>query len=152
MPKYLAVAEKVYKNIKKDGLFTDDITQNLNCLISQIRKAIKGTEFKLKFNYIDFEENLTKPLSECKVKIDLSVMPKFANEGEYLLWLAGFIERITEGGKPKLPPISHFLPPGFKMSKDAFPVTVAPPKEEHADMIINYFKSEDFIKTNKTPS
>ncbi|MGE8551856.1 MAG: hypothetical protein ACN6NN_13220, partial [Acinetobacter calcoaceticus] len=24
-------------------------------------------------------------------------------------------------------------------------------KEEHADMIINYFKSEDFSKTNKTP-
>ncbi|WNY29729.1 hypothetical protein Q4S33_11060 [Acinetobacter calcoaceticus] len=152
MPKYLAVAEKVYKNIKKDSLFTDDITQNLNCLISQIRKAIKGTEFKLKFNYIDFEENLTKPLSECKVQIDLSVMPKFANEGEYLLWLAGFIERITEGGKPKLPPISQFLPPGFKMSKDAFPVSVAPQKEEHADMIINYFKSEDFSKTNKTLS
>lgn len=31
-------------------------------------------------------------------------------------------------------------------------MTVAPAKEEHADMIINYFKSEDFIKTNKTPS
>ncbi len=52
MPKYLAVAEKVYKNIKKDDLFTNDLTQNLNCLISQIRKAIKGTEFKLKFNYL----------------------------------------------------------------------------------------------------
>lgn len=39
MPKYLAVAEKVYKNIKKDDLFTNDLTQNLNCLISQIRKA-----------------------------------------------------------------------------------------------------------------
>ncbi|EOT4257978.1 hypothetical protein ACNQ7O_003631, partial [Acinetobacter baumannii] len=24
--------------------------------------------------------------------------------------------------------------------------------EEHADMIIKYFKSEDFMKTNKTPS
>ncbi|EPK3495756.1 hypothetical protein M5O81_003852, partial [Acinetobacter baumannii] len=30
MPKYLAVAEKVYKNIKKDDLFTNDLTQNLN--------------------------------------------------------------------------------------------------------------------------
>ncbi len=39
MPKYLAVAEKVYKNIKKDDLFTNDLTQNLNCLISQIRKV-----------------------------------------------------------------------------------------------------------------
>jgi hypothetical protein len=150
MPKYLAVAEKVYKNIKKDSLFTDDITQNLNCLISQIRKAIKGTEFKLKFNYIDFEENLTKPLSECKVQIDLSVMPKFVNEGEYLLWL----DLLSESQKVENQSYRQFrtLPPGFKMSKDAFPVTVAPPKEEHADMIINYFKSEDFIKTNKTPS
>ncbi len=152
MPKYLAVAEKVYKNIKKDDLFTNDLTQNLNCLISQIRKAIKGTEFKLKFNYIDFDEQLTKPLCECKVKVDLSVMPKFENEGEYLLWLASFIERITDGGKPKFPPISQLIPHGFKISKESFPVTVAPPKEEHADMIIKYFKSEDFMKTNKTPS
>lgn len=149
MPKYLAVAEKVYKNIKKDSLLTNDIAQNLNCLISQIRKAIKGTEFKLKFNYIDFDELLTKPLSECKVQIDLSVMPRFTNEGEYILWLASFIERITEGGKPKLPPISQFIPSGFKMSKEIVPVLTAPPKEEHADMIISYFKSEDFIKTQK---
>ena len=101
MPKYLAVAEKVYKNIK-DSLFTDDITQNLNCLISQIRKAIKELSLSSSSTISILEENLTKPLSECKVQIDLSVMPKFVNEGEYLLWLAGFIERITEGGKPKL--------------------------------------------------
>lgn len=50
MPKYLAIAEKVYKEIKKDNLFTEDTIQNLNCLISLIRKAIKGTEFKLKYN------------------------------------------------------------------------------------------------------
>ncbi|EPQ1708234.1 hypothetical protein LHU67_003061, partial [Acinetobacter baumannii] len=81
-----------------------------------------------------------------------SVMPKFENEGEYLLWLASFIERITDGGKPKFPPISQLIPHGFKISKESFPVTVAPPKEEHADMIIKYFKSEDFMKTNKTPS
>jgi len=151
MPKYLAVAEKVYKNIKKDNLFSKDLTQNLNCLISQIRKAIKGTDFKLKFNYIDFDEQF-KSQSESKFKIDLSVMPKFENEGEYLLWLAGFIERITDGGKPKFPPISQLIPQGFKISKEVFPVTAVPPKEEHADMIISYFKSEDFMKTNKTPS
>ncbi len=152
MPKYLAVAEKVYKKIKNDGLYTNDIAENLNCLISQIRKAIKGTEFKLKYNYIDFDELLTKPLSECKVQLDLSVMPRFENEGEYLLWLAGFIERITEGGKTKLPPISKFIPPGFKFSHDSIPVAKAIQKEEHADMIISYFKSEDFIKSNKVPS
>ncbi len=45
-----------------------------------------------------------------------------------------------------------FLSCTEKISKESFPVTVAPPKEEHADMIIKYFKSEDFMKTNKTPS
>lgn len=152
MQKYLIVAEKVYKHIKKDNLFTDDFIQNLNCLVSQIRKAIKGTEFKLKINYIDFDEQLANPLSECKVKIDLSVMPKFANEGEYLLWLAGFIERITEGGKPKLPPISQLIPPNFEISKEVVPVISSPPREEHADMIIKYFKSDAFNKNNKISS
>ncbi|MDY7426305.1 hypothetical protein ROR67_18385, partial [Acinetobacter baumannii] len=28
MPKYLAIAEKVYKEIKKDNLFTEDTIQN----------------------------------------------------------------------------------------------------------------------------
>ena len=150
MPKYLAVAEKVYKNILEDSLFTDDMTQNLHCLISEIRKAIKGTEFRLKLNYIDFEEYLSNPFSECKVRIDLSVMPKFKNEGEFILWLAGFIERITEGGKEKYPPISQLNPSMLLVTKDAFPVTVALAKEESADMIVSYFKSQHYLKKSKS--
>ncbi len=99
MPKYLAIAEKVYKEIKKDNLFTEDTIQNLNCLISLIRKAIKGTEFKLKYNFINFEECLNQFNKEKSVHIDLSLMPKFKNEDEFILWLAGFIERMTIGGK-----------------------------------------------------
>ncbi|HGY4638700.1 TPA: hypothetical protein ACNV0F_001343 [Acinetobacter baumannii] len=137
--------------MKKDNLFSHDVAENLNCLVSQIRKSIKGTDFKLKYKYIDFDELLIKPLSECKVKIDLSVMPRFESEGEYILWLAGLIERITEGGKAELPPISQLVPPGFKLSMDSLPLTKVIPTEQHADMIINYFKSEDFIKTNKVP-
>lgn len=95
MPKYLAIAEKVYKEIKKDNLFTEDTIQNLNCLISLIRKAIKGTEFKLKYNFINFEECLNQFNKEKSVHIDLSLMPKFKNEDEFILWLAGFIERMT---------------------------------------------------------
>ena len=51
--------------------------QNLNCLISLIRKAIKGTEFKLKYNFINFEECLNQFNKEKSVHIDLSLMPKF---------------------------------------------------------------------------
>ena len=152
MPKYLAIAEKVYKEIKKDNLFTEDTIQNLNCLISLIRKAIKGTEFKLKYNFINFEECLNHFNKEKSVHIDLSLMPKFKNEDEFILWLAGFIERMTIGGKEKLPPISNYIPKGFKIDQTEIPVAAEPSKEENAEMIINYFKSEDFIKNNKISS
>lgn len=152
MPKYLAIAEKVYKEIKKDNLFTEDTIQNLNCLISLIRKAIKGTEFKLKYNFINFEECLNQFNKEKSVHIDLSLMSKFKNEDEFILWLAGFIERMTIGGKEKLPPISNYIPKGFKIDQAEIPVAAEPSKEENAEMIINYFKSEDFIKNNKISS
>lgn len=149
MPRYLAIANKVYKKIKNDKLYTENTVENLNCLISEIRKAIKGTEFKLKHNFINFEECLSKPLAECEVKIDLSLMPRFKNEDEFILWLAGFIERMTLGGRPKLPPLSQMIPKDFEFNKETKPVPLAPQKEENVEMIINYFKSEDYLKKLK---
>ncbi|MDH2565801.1 hypothetical protein QDT73_00350 [Acinetobacter baumannii] len=149
MPQYLMIAEKVYKKIKEDDLFSDTPTEHLNNLIGVIRKEIKGTKFKLKYNFIDFDECLTKPLDECAVKIDISLMPSHKNKDEYILWLAGFIERMTTGGETHLPPISKFIPPDFKFNCE-FDNTKTPAKSSHTDdegeLIINYFKSEAFMK------
>lgn len=59
---------------------------------------------------------------------------------------------MTIGGKEKLPPISNYIPKGFKIDQTEIPVAAEPSKEENAEMIINYFKSEDFIKNNKISS
>ncbi len=48
-------------------------------------------------------------------------MPKFKNEDEFILWLAGFIERMTIGGKEKLPPISNYIQKGFKIDQAEIP-------------------------------
>lgn len=120
MPKYLAIAEKVYKEIKKDNLFTEDTIQNLNCLISLIRKAIKGTEFKLKYNFINFEECLNQFNKEKSVHIDLSLMPKFKNEDEFILWLAGFIERMTIEGKRSFLQFQTIFQKALKLIKPKF--------------------------------
>ncbi|NUF39022.1 hypothetical protein HUN22_15360, partial [Acinetobacter lactucae] len=88
----------------------------------------------------------------CSVKIDFSLIPKFENEGEFILWLAGFVERVTEGGKPKFPPISQLIPQGFSMGNESTPVTTLPVKEENAEMIVNYFKSDDYLKNSKLPT
>jgi hypothetical protein len=72
-----------------------------------IRSEIEGTEFKLKYNFIEL---FSTPLDECKVKIDVSLIPSHNSKDEYILWLSGFIEKITEGGPKPPPPIKKFIP------------------------------------------
>lgn len=99
MPQYLKIAEKIYQNVKEKKGFTDDPMEDLNNLMIELRQEIKGTKLKLLYNYIDFAEILIKPLQESKIKLDLSLIPKSKNTQEFVLWLAGFIERITTGGQ-----------------------------------------------------
>ena len=65
MPQYLIIAENVYKKIEDKNLFSESSAEQLNQLVGVIRNEIKGTKFKLKYNLIDFEECLTRPLEEC---------------------------------------------------------------------------------------
>ncbi|MNH62911.1 hypothetical protein D3C81_243990 [compost metagenome] len=148
MPQYLIIAENVYKKIEDKNLFSESSAETLNHLVGVIRKEIKGTKFKLKYNFIDFDECLTKPLEDCAIKLDVSLMPNHKNKDEYILWLAGFIERITTGGEAKLPPISQFIPPDFKFSYEE-PPKVSTPIGDDGEMIINYFKSDAFTKIIK---
>ncbi|RTQ74420.1 hypothetical protein EJ062_13695 [Acinetobacter baumannii] len=150
MPQYLMIAEKVYKKIKEDDLFSDTPTEHLNNLIGVIRKEIKGTKFKLKYNFIDFDEYLTKPLDECAVKIDISLMPSHKNKGEYILWLAGFIEKITEGGPKPPPPIKKFIPEymSLKYELDFLPLNEEKIQTEGKE-ITDYFNSKLYKATFK---
>jgi len=150
MPQYLAIAESVYRKVKEVELFSDDTIENLNHLMIFIRKEISGTVFKLKYNYINFEEALIKPLNECQVKIDISLIPHPDMEDEYILWLAGFIEKITEGGPKPPPPIKKFIPEfmSFKSELDFLNI----PKEKvlnQGEEITDYFNSDAFTKTLK---
>ncbi|HFF4328390.1 TPA: hypothetical protein ACGC0L_003700, partial [Acinetobacter baumannii] len=43
----------------------------------------------------DFEECLTKPLSEREIKVDLSLLPRFEYRDEFILWLTNFIRNIS---------------------------------------------------------
>ena len=53
MPQYLMFAENVYNKIKDEELFSHDCIENMNLLMKCIRREIEGTEFKLKFNFIE---------------------------------------------------------------------------------------------------
>lgn len=151
MTKFIAIAEKIYEEFEKKNLFSESTIEQLNNLVSAIRKELKGSSCKLKNNYIDFEECLNKPPDKCLVKLDISLMPKYKNKLEYIMWLASFIERITVGGRPKLPPLTSLVPAEHQ-AKQEVKVDLEEEKrksEESANMIRSYFDSADYKKNEK---
>lgn len=150
MSQYLVIAESVYRKVKENELFSDNSIENLNNLMTFIRKEIADSVLKLKYNFIDFEEAFTKPLSECKVKIDVSLIPHFLQEDEYVLWLAGFIEKITEGGPKPPPSIKKFIPE-FMSLKSELDIVVIPNEkvENNGEEITDYFNSKLYKSTFK---
>lgn len=148
MPQFLRIAEKVYRNLQEKKDTNNDPIENLNILIIEIRKEIKGTKLKLLYNFIDFEECLNKPNQECKVQLDISLIPKIKNEDEFILWLAGFIQRITTDGKRKVPPpLRSDIPPDFQFNptqKRDKPLLNITEYSKSVEQIDTYFKSEEF--------
>ncbi|EXH42214.1 hypothetical protein J771_0859 [Acinetobacter baumannii 25307_8] len=138
MPQYLKIAEKIYQNVKEKKGFTDDPMEDLNNLMIELRQEIKGTKLKLLYNYIDFAEILIKPLQESKIKLDLSLIPKSKNTQEFVLWLAGFIERITTGGQKKFPPIRAKITFPAYAYEETYPSQKKP--VNNGEEIIEYFK------------
>lgn len=93
--KYLDIAENVYANIYENYQITDNPVTNLNRVMAEIRKEAEQINVKLKYSKIDFEECLSKPLSEREIKVDLSLLPRFEYRDEFILWLANFIGNIS---------------------------------------------------------
>lgn len=141
MPQYLRIAEKIYQNVKEKKGFTDEPMEDLNNLMIELRHEIKGTNLKLLYNYIDFAELLIKPLQESKIKLDLSIIPKSKNTQEFVLWLAGFIERITTGGQEKLPPIRAKVALPNYAYDETLPSSATP--VNNGEEIIEYFKKNE---------
>ncbi|MGN5754890.1 hypothetical protein ACNQO8_08210 [Acinetobacter calcoaceticus] len=150
MPHYLIFAENIYKKVKDEEVFSDDSIENMNTLMKYIRSEIEGTEFKLKYNFIDFIEQFSTPLEECKVKIDVSLIPPHNLKDEYILWLAGFIEKITEGGPKPPPPIKKFIPEfmSLKSELDFLPLSEEKVQNEGKE-ITDYFNSRLYKSTFK---
>lgn len=150
MPQYLMFAENIYNKIKDEELFSHDCIENMNLLMTCIRREIEGTKFKLKYNFIDFMEQFSTPLDECKVKIDVSLIPHYNLKDEYILWLAGFIEKITEVGPKPPPSIKKFIPEfmSLKSELDFLPLNEEKVQNEGKE-ITDYFISKLYKATFK---
>lgn len=144
MPQYLRIAEKVYKNLKDEKKFTQAPVEYINDLLKQIRKELKGTDMKLIYNFIEFNSGFKNQLIDGYLNIDVSLIPNYKYQDEYVLWLAGFIEKITVGGKKRIPHIVDNIPPEFTVTSDLRQIDVIS-TDKNSEQIISYFNSGDFL-------
>ncbi|ENU94350.1 hypothetical protein F971_00251 [Acinetobacter vivianii] len=148
MPQYLRISENIYRKFKENNRFTDNKQDCLNLIIKQIRKELVDTDLKLIYNYIDFVDGFEQPLKDRRMTLDISLIPSYKYKDEFVLWLAGFIEKITEGGVKRLAPIHANIPPEFTFQSD--PNVVLDIRNEHSgERIISYFRSDDFAEEIK---
>ncbi|WP_323739529.1 hypothetical protein [Acinetobacter oleivorans] len=95
MKKYFDVAESVYNNIHFKNQSSKDLVDCLNRLLVEIKKEAATNNLQLKYSVIDFESCLNRPMKERIIKIDLSLLPNFENQYEFILWLVSFIKSIS---------------------------------------------------------
>ncbi|CAM4346054.1 hypothetical protein F901_02044 [Acinetobacter dispersus] len=107
MESYLEIAEKLYNSLCGINKISSKSNTWLNLVVKELKKEIVGTNIQLKFNHIYFKRGF-KNETEIKLSsLDISLIPNYENKYEFILWLAGFIEKITIGGK-KAPPAIKF--------------------------------------------
>jgi hypothetical protein len=143
MPQYLRLADNIYKRFLKENKFNNPLQDYLNLIVKQLRKDLKDTDLRLKYNFIDFLEGFQANQSKGHLFVDVSLVPNYKEKDEFLLWLAGFIEKITDGGVKRLPPIIEDIPPDFSFEKDINKL-LKNKSEDLAKTIDSYFKSEEF--------
>ncbi|MFT0696480.1 hypothetical protein ACDX34_20525, partial [Acinetobacter bereziniae] len=93
MPQYLALAEKVIKDIKEEVGIERDPKGLFTLIILKVREYTHSSNLK-----VDHEICATIFDDENKIegikRLDLTLIPRISNEDEFLLWLAGFIQLI----------------------------------------------------------
>lgn len=142
MPQYLKLADKIFNQVKTSKGFTDDPIEDLNNLMIELRIAVKETDFKLLYNYIDFE-NLLMNSKDSTIDIDISILPKSKNTDEYILWLAGFIEKVTVTDKKIVSSAkSKIIVPTYYYDDLGNIVNKA---ENNGEEIVSYFKNKEMI-------
>ena len=119
MPQYLAMAEKVIKDIKQEAgaKIEKDRKSLFTFIILKVRQYSQEKNLKVNQEICTTIFDDEKKIEGIK-RIDLTIIPRISNEDEFLLWLAGFIQHITidESKKDQIP-LSIVMKQSKKSSK-----------------------------------
>lgn len=142
MHQYLKIAEQIYDQVQKKYGFTDDHVEDLNNLMIELRNAAKDSDFKMLYNYINFEDLLMKSKA-LSIDLDVSILPKSKNKGEYILWLSGFVEKLIVSTKKTETKLKNkVVMPNYYYDDSG---NIVSKTKNSGEEIISYFKDKEPI-------
>ena len=144
MPQYLRIADNIYRRFEAEGKFNSPLQEYLNLIVKQLRKDLRDTNLKVMYHYIDFVDGFQELPTKNHINIDVSLIPSYKNKEEFILWLAGFIEKNTEGGVKKIPPRFADIPPDINFDSDILKALTRSSKAKSLEDITAYFNSQDY--------
>lgn len=142
MHQYLKIAEQIYDQVQSKYGFTDDHVVDLNNLMIELRSVVKDSNFKMLYNYINFEDLLMKSKA-LSINLDVSILPKSKNKGEYILWLSGFVEKLiisTKKTESKLK--NKVVIPSYYYDESG---NIVDKSKNSGEEIVSYFKHKEPI-------
>ncbi|ENX37840.1 hypothetical protein [Acinetobacter courvalinii] len=142
MHQYLKIAEQIYDQVQTKYGFTDEHVEDLNNLMIELRNSAKDSDFKMLYNYINFEDLLMKSKA-LSIDLDVSILPKSKNKGEYILWLSGFVEKLivsTKKSETKLK--NKVVMPNYYYDDSG---NIVSKTKNSGEEIISYFKDKEPI-------
>ncbi|WP_336916497.1 hypothetical protein [Acinetobacter modestus] len=145
---FIVKAERIYKSFYDRNKFSSDSTVWLNLLLKEIKKEIADTDLEIKFKNIYFKQGFKSDFNEGFLHLDISLIPSYENKFEFILWLAGFIERITTGGKRNPPSIRINIPTEYTYV-NSFSTNSRKENDRKREKLMNGFKTEDFFGNYK---
>ncbi|ENX34631.1 hypothetical protein F889_01919 [Acinetobacter colistiniresistens] len=144
MPQYLRIADNVYKRFEEEDKFNYPLQDCLNLIVKQLCEELKDTDLRLLYNHIDFVEGFQDKPDKRSNYVDVSLVPNYLNKEEFILWLASFIEKITEGGVKKLPALFADIPPDVNFESDILKILLKNLRSKSSEVIAAYFKSQNY--------
>ncbi|WP_038344296.1 hypothetical protein [Acinetobacter sp. A47] len=142
MHQYLKIAEKIYDQVQSKNGFSDDPVEDLNNLMIELRGVIKASGFKLLYNYINFEDLLMNS-KDLSINLDVSILPKSKNKGEYILWLSGFVEKlVVPNKKTESKQKSKVVVPNYYYDDLG---NIVSKTKNSSEEIISYFKHKETV-------
>ena len=147
MQSYIENAERIYKSLYNRNIIALAKSELLNLMIEEISKDMLGRNSEVTINSIKFKQGFKNESIDGWANLDISLIPSYESEHEFILWLAGFIDKVCVGVNRVPPALMKHIPCEYTYNRHK--IKDSKRNQERKNKYIAAFKAEINLDTYK---